>query len=50
MPKVDGHRQHLGVFAMVTNAELHQVIDELPNGAVDEAAQRLAPHRSPLAR
>lgn len=35
---------------MVTKAELHQLIDELPDGAVDEAAQRLAPLRSPLAR
>jgi len=35
---------------MVTKAELHRLIDELPDGAVDEAAQRLAPLRSQLAR
>ncbi len=35
---------------MVTKAELHRIIDELPDGAMDEAAQRLAPLRSPLAR
>lgn len=35
---------------MVTKAELHQVIDELPDGAVEEAGRRLAPLRSPLAR
>lgn len=35
---------------MVTKAEPHRLIDELPDGAVAEAAQRLAPLRSQLAR
>jgi hypothetical protein len=42
--------QLVGAFAMVTKAELHQLIDALPDGAVAEAAQRLAPLRGRLAR
>jgi hypothetical protein len=35
---------------MTTKADLHRLVDELPNGALEVAARRLEAFQSPLAR